>query len=80
MRNRLIHNVTFCLKKHAATLEKVVIYWKLEIGNWKLETKLTKEIAVVIFVPPEAPITKRATPSLSKNIDGAVEDWGRFPG
>ena len=41
---------------------------------------LTKEMAVVIFVPPDAPITKRATPSLSKNIDGAVEDWGRFPG
>ena len=41
---------------------------------------LTKEIAVVILVPPEAPTTKRTTPSLSKNIDGAVEDWGRFPG
>ena len=41
---------------------------------------LTKEIAVVIFVPPDAPTTKRTTPSLSRNIVGAVEDWGRFPG
>lgn len=41
---------------------------------------LTREIAVVILVPPDAPITKRAWPFLSKNIDGAVEDIGRFPG
>ena len=37
-------------------------------------------MAVVILVPPDAPITKRATPLLSKNNEGAVEDWGRFPG
>ena len=41
---------------------------------------LTKDTAVVIFVPPDAPITKRATPFLSTNIDGVVEDCGRFPG
>lgn len=36
-------------------------------------------MAVVIFVPPDAPMTKRAVPFLSKNSEGAVEDWGRFP-
>ena len=41
---------------------------------------LTKEIAVVIFVPPEAPTTKRGTPSRSTNIDGVMDDMGRFPG
>ena len=40
----------------------------------------TSEIAVVIFVPPEAPTTSRGTPLESTNIDGLMEDIGRFPG
>lgn len=41
---------------------------------------LTKAMAVVILVPPEAPTTKRGTPLLSTNIVGDMEDRGRFPG
>ena len=35
---------------------------------------------VVIFVPPEAPTTRRGTPSLSRNMEGVIEDMGRLKG
>jgi len=44
------------------------------------QQKLTKEMAVVILVPPEAPTTKRGTPMWSTNIEGVMEDMGRFFG
>ena len=37
-------------------------------------------MAVVIFVPPEAPTTKRGTHSLSRNMVGVIEDMGRLKG
>lgn len=37
-------------------------------------------MAVVIFVPPEAPTANRGTPALSTNIEGLIEDMGRFLG
>ena len=37
-------------------------------------------MAVVIFVPPEAPTTNRGTPSLSRNMEGVIEDMGRLKG
>ena len=37
-------------------------------------------MAVVILVPPEAPTTKRGTPSLSRNMVGVIEDMGRLKG
>ena len=49
-------------------------------NNFEIFRCLTRETAVVIFVPPDAPRTKRATPLLSTNIEGVVEDWGLFPG
>ena len=50
---------------------KVKVYQKFR--------NLTNEIAVVIRVPPDAPTAKRGTPLLSTNIEGVIEDIGRFP-
>jgi len=56
--------------------------WLRGRENTKLnETQnLTRDMAVIIFVPPEAPTTKRGTPSLSRNMVGDIEDMGRLKG
>jgi hypothetical protein len=41
--------------------------------------ELTSEVAVVILVPPAAPTTRTARPSLSVTMLGHIEDSGRFP-
>lgn len=38
------------------------------------------EMADVILVPPEAPMTSLASPFASTNIVGLMDDNGRFPG
>jgi len=43
-------------------------------------SKPTKAVAVVISVPPEAPVTNTVDPLLSKTIVGHMEDIGLFPG
>lgn len=45
-----------------------------------LYRKLTEEIAVVILVPPEAPITITTSPSLSAITVGLTDDKERLPG
>lgn len=47
--------------------------------SWE-PTQLTKAVAVVILVPPEAPTTNLTCPSESATILGHMEDRGRFPG
>ena len=37
-------------------------------------------MAVVIFVPPDAPIASRVTLLWSTIMVGVIEDMGRFPG
>lgn len=41
--------------------------------------RLTKAVAVVIFVPPDAPTTILTRLSLSKMMVGHMEDSGLFP-
>ena len=41
---------------------------------------LTRETAVVINGPPEAPATSLTRPLPSVKITGLIEDWGLFPG
>ena len=41
---------------------------------------LTKGMAVVIFVPPDAPTASRITLLWSTIMVGVIEDMGRFPG
>ena len=41
---------------------------------------LTKEIADIILLPPDAPTANRETPLLSTNMEGLIEDIGRFLG
>lgn len=40
----------------------------------------TKAVVVVIFVPPAAPVTSSTLPFPSTNIQGTIEDNGRFFG
>ena len=40
----------------------------------------TNDTAVVIFFPPEAPITSRTFPSLSVKMVGHMDENGRFFG
>lgn len=44
-----------------------------------VSVRLTKAVAVVIFVPPDAPTTIFTLLSLSKMIVGHMEDSGLFP-
>ena len=41
---------------------------------------LTRETAVVMCGPPEAPATSLTRPLPSVKITGVIEDWGLFPG
>lgn len=62
---------------------KIFFIDKLRVSSWGVKKtvtrNLTNEIAVVIRVPPDAPTAKRGTPLLSTNIEGVIEDIGRFP-
>lgn len=62
---------------------KIFFIDKLRVSSWGVKKtvtrSLTNEIAVVIRVPPDAPTAKRGTPLLSTNIEGVIEDIGRFP-
>ena len=62
---------------------KIFFIDKVRVSSWGVKKtvtrNLTNEIAVVIRVPPDAPTAKRGTPLLSTNIEGVIEDIGRFP-
>ena len=44
-----------------------------------LNFRITKAVAVVILVPPAAPITSLTLPSFPTIMEGHMEDNGRFP-
>lgn len=46
----------------------------------KIPTGHTRAVAVVIFVPPAAPVTSCTSPFPSMKMEGAIEESGRFFG
>ncbi len=52
---------------------------RLQDGHALEQIRLTKAVAVVIFVPPDAPTTIFTLLSLSKMIVGHMEDSGLLP-
>ena len=46
----------------------------------KIPTGHTRAVAVVIFVPPDAPVTSCTSPFPSMKMEGVIEESGRFFG